>query len=185
MLESEMLAIAKASQNGALKLGIPRFVERAQRNDARSEAEGRAVFDKVVYVEIHHPGDLKTRPCFRVDSLHHDGRPFSEVFRDAYEAWQRTKSNTAPGTPLEQCPQLDVAQVEELRAIGVTTAEQFAELADDVTSRMRLTKTQASVRLWLKPESEATRTLKADLAKRDAVIAEMEARLAQLEKAKK
>lgn len=175
MLDSELLFRAKSKGS----LGIPRFQVRAVKNDARSEKEGRACFDDVEFVEVFHPGDIKTRPCFPVTEH------YKELFREAYDHWKKTQENRVPGTPLAMWPRMTASRVEELKSVGVTTVEQLAALSDDVVGKYNLTKDKAAAALYLKPENEAIRELRMDKEKQAAELEELKARLAQIEGKKK
>lgn len=177
MLDSELLMRAKGTENPSL--GIPRFITKAVKNERRSEVEGRACFDEVEFVEIHHPGDLKTRPCFEVTDH------YRELFARQYQHWKATKENKAPGTPLAEWPRLTVAQVAELNAQGITTIEQLGALADDVAQKMRFTREQQQARQFLKPEAEGLREARAEQQRQAAEIEDLKARLAQAESGKK
>lgn len=177
MLDSELLARAKQAPG----LGIPHFLEKAVQNETKSQTEGRPVYDLVEFVEIRHPGDFKTVPCYMVDDH------YRALFAEPYRHWKATKENRAPGTPLEEWPRLNVAQVAELKAQGVTTVEQLAGLDDGLAGKLRMTREQQQARQFLKPEADGLREARAEQQRQASEIEELRAQLAQLQgnKAKK
>lgn len=104
-----------------------RFYERALQNNFRSEQEGRPIFDTVVFIEIHTPGNqlnIIDRPKNRHDELR-----FPKQW--AYYVNTHSDDPAKQGTPLSQWPLLDVAKVEMLRAQKFFTVEQIAYASDE------------------------------------------------------
>jgi len=104
---------------------IPRFYVSAQRNNFRSEQEGRPCFDDVEKVEILIPGDRHATWDGRVTQVHKDRWPRE------YEAFKKGLEPAEGGTPLDQLPGMTASQVEELKYMHVRTVEALAGLSDD------------------------------------------------------
>ena len=97
---------------------------------AKSEQEGRPIYEDRPHVRILNPGDTGTViECVAKD----------DHKRKYPEAWKRFIANEATGhsgTPLEQWPQITRSQVKEAKYFEVHTVEQMAGLADVHISRM-------------------------------------------------
>lgn len=104
-----------------------RFYERALANNFQSEKQGRPIFDTVVFIEIHTPGNqlnIIDRPKIKQDEFR---------FLQQWQHYVATHSDdpAKQGTPLSQWPLLDVAKVEMLRAMKFFTVEQIAYASDE------------------------------------------------------
>jgi hypothetical protein len=108
---------------------LVRFYEKAYRVTKDELVDGKLVpricFEKRERVAIRVPGD-------KTLEAHHDVNDAIRArFPRQYAAWKAgAEQETAGGWPLEKWPELDVAQVEELRARGVRTVEQLAGMSD-------------------------------------------------------
>lgn len=101
-------------------------------NQARTETEGRAIFDDVECVRIIVPGDKNSildRPASTQDKQRF-ARQYALFKQGAKEDEQ------VSGTRLTDWPFLSRAQGEELRYLGIKTVEQLASVRDDITSRV-------------------------------------------------
>jgi hypothetical protein len=101
-------------------------------NEARSTAEGRAIFDDVECVRIIVPGDKNSivdRPATQQDKQRFT-RQYG-LFKQGAKEDEQTS-----GTRLSDWPFLSRAQGEELRYLGIKTVEQLASVRDDITSRV-------------------------------------------------
>jgi hypothetical protein len=115
---------AEADRNLAVK-----FYFDAVHNQEKSETEGRAIFDQVVFIEKRVRGDrlnVVQRPM-------RDGE--DRQFREAYRAFQNAEESVATGTPLKEWPSMTKALLEELKYLGFHTVEQLAEASDSVCSK--------------------------------------------------
>ena len=104
---------------------LVRFFTHPRQNTAKSEAEGRPIFEDTDYIEIMQPGNKDSiikRPATAMDK-----QRFAEHFRK-YEA--RQSEDHIEGTLIEQAPWVTRAQVEELRFLNIRTVEQLAGLSD-------------------------------------------------------
>jgi len=98
-------------------------------NALQSELQGRLVCDDVEYIEIWIPGD-KTNINKRPVQLDDKDR-----FRTQYDAW-RKGIVLQRGTPLTMAPFLTASQAVELGYFHITTVEQLAGVADNLTGNM-------------------------------------------------
>jgi hypothetical protein len=101
-------------------------------NEARSTAEGRAIFDDVECVRIIVPGDKNSivdRPATTQDK---------QRFVRQYTLFKQgaKEDEQVSGTRLGDWPYLSRAQAEELRYLGIKTVEQLASVRDDITGRV-------------------------------------------------
>lgn len=105
---------------------VVRFEMYPLKNDAKSKAEGRPVFDEVEFIEIRVPGD-KTLTVHRPVRASDRAR-----FAAAYRNWKATgvSDGAFSGTPLREWPQVSRSQCEELAFFGVKTVEQLSGVSD-------------------------------------------------------
>ena len=142
----------------------PMFYMKEVQNKARSKAEGRICFDQKEYVEIFVPGDKTLRP----------NRPVAEADKkrwpQAYARFQATQEETLDGTPVDQWPYLNRAQVAEMKANGVMTVEAIADCADGLLDRLgpNARDLQKRARQFLQPQSDTETELRAELGKLEA-----------------
>lgn len=101
------------------------FYTDAVKNIAKSESEGRPIFEDVVYISISFPGDRTkkvVRPVSDEDKLR---------FSRHWEAFQKGETGqNVQGTRLEQWPILSRSEIAELKALSILTVEQLASLPD-------------------------------------------------------
>lgn len=158
-----------------------RFYNWPLKNNFMSEKEGRPVFDSVVFVEIHTPGNqlnIIQRPKYKNDENRFPRQ------------WQFfTNSNSSDpakqGTPLAQWPFLDVAKVEMLRAMKFFTVEQIAFSSDEQISHLGMLagmaptsfRDKAKAYLTVAKDSNAVAKAAEEVKARDEKIAELEAKL--------
>jgi hypothetical protein len=104
----------------------PRFYMQAVENKAKSTLEGRPVFDEREMVEIRIPGDrLATHVNYVLDE-HRQRWP------DHYAAFKRGEARAASGTPLEHWPPMTTGRVATLKALGILSVEELANLPDNM-----------------------------------------------------
>lgn len=102
-----------------------RFYMHPRKNEARTLAEGRPIFEDCPYVEIMQPGNKDSiikRPATPMDKAR-----FADRFR-RFEAMQDQEA--VEGTPLEQWPGITRAQCEEMKYLNIRTVEQLASVSD-------------------------------------------------------
>ncbi|CAB4141054.1 hypothetical protein UFOVP413_22 [uncultured Caudovirales phage] len=101
-----------------------RFYLRAEKNQADSNEQGRAMFREIEYVEIKVPGDKLT--CVDREVTDDD----KEKYFWEYLAFKSGQDAPVQGTPIEQWPILSVAEIEELKYYGVRTVEDLVNMSD-------------------------------------------------------
>ena len=103
------------------------FHVKAVMNPLKSTEAGRAVFDQVDYIKIITPGSqLSIIDCPVTDG------DYTRRFEAKYKAWKSGQVQMMSGTPIDSFPYLlnKVAMIAELKAMGIHTVEQLADLAD-------------------------------------------------------
>lgn len=103
---------------------IARFFMDSIQDEAATVREGRPIFKQVERVEIILPGNPHTRPVFNVTDEHR------QQYAKEYEAFKQGLEMAPEGTPIEEWPILNRAQVLELKALGFYTVENIADAAD-------------------------------------------------------
>jgi|TARA_R110002012_G_scaffold278635_3_gene466318 hypothetical protein len=103
----------------------PLFRYEAVQNKAKSSKEGRPIFDQRAYVQILSPGDTKNIIDTPVQDEHKKRWP------NQWEAFEKGSEQPVEGTPINEWPRLNMAQVHELKAVNIFTIEQLAELSDN------------------------------------------------------
>ena len=105
------------------------FYMRAVKHDARSEAEGRPIFEDKPYVKIYIPGDKTSVVDKEVTDEHKQRWP------KRWDEFEKNMQVSPEGTPLEEWPQLKTSQVHEFKAMHVHTVEQLAGMSDGNAQR--------------------------------------------------
>ena len=106
------------------------FHRHFMKNDDKSAAEGRPVYDDTDFIKILTPGD-------RDNIIHRPVRPEDRLrFPRQWAAYKSGDGDRIDGTPLEHWPGVTRGQVEEFKFFHIQTVEQLAELKDDVCQRM-------------------------------------------------
>lgn len=142
----------------------PRFYMDAVQNPALSEKEGRPIFEDKEYVEILIPGDKLLTWVGEVDD------PTRHRFPEHYAAFKRGEMRAVVGTPLEAWPPLTKARVAELKAAGILSVEEYANVPDNVLGKLGM---------GARDEREKARAF-IDAAKGGAQTAAMASEIAQL-----
>lgn len=154
------------------------FYYEAVKNETKSAAEGRPIFDEVPMVKIITPGS-------RDVMVTKAGKNYQMRFPKQWEAFLKQGEQTVNGTPLEQVPFLTVGQIAELKALNVQTLEQLANLSDTVMHRFmgaNKMKQQAQAYLLAAFDNAPLATMQAELEKRDARISALEQQIEMLVK---
>lgn len=122
----------RAEDNTAL-----RFFEREIKNNYQSEKTNSMVFDTGLFVEVITPGSANSMPEFLCETRFSDGvtpvkrTTYYERFAKQIEAYREQNGTyNIQGTPLQQWTQIDVGTAATLRASGITTVEQLAQVSD-------------------------------------------------------
>lgn len=182
----------QAEQDKAL---LVKFFTMPLRNEEKSLAEGRPIFDDTDMIEIRVRGtkdNIVQRPVRPDDK---------QRFRDAWRAHQDGEKAVQSGTPLSQWPVMSTSQVEEMKYLGFFTVEQIAEASDSVVAKvtgLQTLKNKAKsfiefskgaapleqLQTKLTEASNETETLRRQLAETQAALAKLTARAEAEDKAK-
>lgn len=145
---------------------VPIFYMKAVKNEFKSEAEKREIWDELEYVEIIVPGDKNAIVHERVKPHHRDRWP------ERYRAFKESREMPSEGTPLEEWAAVSASQVMELKSHHVRTVEQVATLSDN---QLKTVCPMGGFALREKAINHVSGQSKAE-----ARIAELEAKLAAL-----
>lgn len=157
-----------------------RFWEDAYPNAAKSKEAGRPIFDTVDWCEKKVPGEHDTisGPVHKMDP---DPRV---LFPAAWAAYQKDKSSEGiVGTPLSEVAWLGRGEVETFKASGVRTLENLAALTDaNVTHFPGGLALRQKARDAIKEakDSAPAQRMSEELAKRDAIIADLKAQINEI-----
>lgn len=145
----------------------PHFHMDAFQNKAKSEQEGRPIFDEKEMVRIVLPGDKHLTWVGEVTDEHRQRWP------EQYAAFKRGEERAASGTPLEQwtSPNMTRSRVAELKALNILAVEELASVPDSALTKIGMGARE------LREEARAY----IDSAKDNSANAAMAARIAQLE----
>jgi hypothetical protein len=135
-----------------------------QINQEKSAAEGRPIYDDVLYITIMVPGerDVVHRAAWQKD---YDRFPLQFA---AYN--NRKDQDVHSGTPLKLLTWLTNAQVKELEFFNCYTVEQLASLADSAASKfmgIQSLKQRAKDFLVAAKEAAPLLTIRAEIEKKD------------------
>ena len=108
----------------------PLFRYEAVQNKAKSVEEGRPIFRQIPFVTIMSPGDNKNVIATNVTA-----DPKARFPRQ-WEAFERGNEQPLDGTPVNEWPALNMAQVAELKALNMFTIEQVANLDARATQEL-------------------------------------------------
>lgn len=154
------------------------FYDKTVHNPSKSAAEGRPVYDVVPYVRIQDPGDnlqIADRPA-RDD----DRQRWPRHFQSFIEG----RGTEQPGTPIELLFPANPELVAMFKHMKVTTVQALASLEgtglNGVGMGAQQFKDKAIKYLSMAKDGEAYAQLTAELARRDAKIAALEAANAQM-----
>jgi uncharacterized protein (DUF3084 family) len=117
----------QAEQDRAL---LVKFFTAPLRNEDKTLAEGRPIYDDVDMIEIRVRGtkdNIVQRPVRPDDK---------QRFREAWKHHQDGEKAVQSGTPLSQWPVMSTSQVEEMKYLGFVTVEQIAEANDSVVANI-------------------------------------------------
>jgi hypothetical protein len=107
------------------------FYWREVKNEAKSLAEGRPIFESREYIKIIAAGD-KTKTWDRPVQKTHNGTTPSDLdrFHRQWAAFQRQDEQVTEGTPLAEWPQITRSDAAMLKSHGIHTVETLAALSD-------------------------------------------------------
>lgn len=149
-----------------------------------SRAKGHHV--QVLHIEVHIPGkakDVVCRPVREEDKLR---------FARQWAAFQRNSEKPQDGTPVDECPIIDIARAADLKALKIFTCEQLVAQSDASLQRLMGARALvAKVKTWLEQRKganaidklvEANQALAADNEQKNRAFSDAMKRIEQLEK---
>lgn len=126
--------MAKDEPDAAL---VAIFKQLPVKNEARSVAEGRPIYDDLEVVEIRRPGS-DARGVYPATSFSHWATDlntgeqrrvtYAERFAHQFRQFKEQVQQTKTGTPLDYAPFLTEGKRAELRALNIFTVEALAEI---------------------------------------------------------
>lgn len=143
----------------------PKFYQDAVQNNAKSEKEGRPIFDEKEMVEVKIPGDKLFSWVGEVEDRHRIRWP------EQYAAFKRGEQRAASGTPLEQWPNptLTKGRVLELKAANILSVEELASVPDNILPKLGMgaRELREQARTWIAKAKEgaSTSALSAEVAR--------------------
>lgn len=103
----------------------PIFMKIPEQNLAKTEAEGRVVYDDIEVVHLHIAGDSNSVHSAPVDET------IKQRFATQYAHWKQTEeARMVTGTPLKMWPMATPGFVKEMEAIDVYSVDDLANIAD-------------------------------------------------------
>lgn len=109
-----------------------RIYNRPVQNPFKTQQEGVPIFDDIVYIEIHTPGNQLNVVDTPIREEHKIRFPLH------WAHYQNThgKDGAVVGTPISQWPLITAGQGETLKALGFVTVQQVAFASDEQVSRV-------------------------------------------------
>ena len=132
----------------------------------RSAAEGIAIYEPVEMVRLSVPGaktDIIARVKFQDDV---DGPSHINRFPNQYKAFKAQQEQVPDGTALEMCKFMPSHRVKMLKAQGVHTAEQYANVPDHIMQNLGMgaSRERDLCRTYIGNDDEKTRLVSKALA---------------------
>ncbi|MCZ4089332.1 hypothetical protein [Sinorhizobium psoraleae] len=113
------------------------FKNHPQINQAKSQKEGRPIYDDMEIVEVRFAANRQTVGVFPAHSFAgwrmtpegiQEQYTYAMKFPDQYRRFKANQQQVAHGTPVEELPFLTAAKRLELKALSIYTAEALAAL---------------------------------------------------------
>lgn len=147
---------------------LVRFALQREKNEYRSEIEGRDIYDEVEVVYIRTIGSRDEVSNLVTDEHRRE-------FADDYKAWKAGQAAPLTGTPLDEWPGVSQSFIDEMRSYGVRSVEQLAALSDGIASQKPGWLTMRSrAQGWIENSANQADAAAAELAKADAAAAKAE-----------
>jgi hypothetical protein len=149
------------------------FYSEAIKNESKTIAAGRPIFDDIDHIKILAPG---SRDTFVTEAT----PEYQMRFADRWKQYKANQEQTVSGTPLSEIPWMTKGQVAEFRAVNCQTAEQLVNMPDNVSQKfMGHHQLKARVQAFLDAAAGAAPALKlqAELEKRDEQIAQLQSQV--------
>ena len=172
--------VAMATHGSDAGMTAEFFVEDAYQ-EFQSEKEGRAIYKPVNKVRMYAPG-AKTDIIKHVQMNDEPNSPsHPHRFPRQWQAFLAQQEQIPDGTPLEMCRFVASHRVKELKAMNVHTAEQLANIPDNILQTLGLgaMRERDLARAYLNEDVKVAE-LSAALAEKAAMKADMEALKLQL-----
>jgi uncharacterized coiled-coil protein SlyX len=172
---TEMAMQGAQGRYAADKTLLVKFYKHPKKNNTRSVAEGRPIFEDLDYIEIMTPGNkdsIVQRPATQMDK---------NRFAEHYQRYQARQDDDeyVDGTRLEEWPGITRGQCEELKFFNVQTVEQLATLADvNAQNIMGIQSLKAKAQAYL--EDADSNALKQALAAQQEENARLQAQISEL-----
>jgi hypothetical protein len=153
---------------------LVKFFTKARQDSTKSAEQGRPVFKELEYIDIQIPGQRGggiKRPATFKDK---------QRFPKHYAAYKQRIELPQEGTPLAEWPVISRSMAEELAFHGVKTVEHMADMSDNIASTfMGGMSFKAKANDWLaRAKKDVSQSqMEVELAKRDAQIASLSAKL--------
>lgn len=153
---------------------LVKFFVKTKEDVTKSAEQGRPVFKELEYIDIQIPGNRGSgikRPATFKDK---------QRFPKHYAAFKQRIELPQEGTPLTEWPVISRSLAEEMAFHGVKTVEHMADMADNIASSfMGGQSFKAKANEWLeRAKKDVTQSqMEVELAKRDAQIAALSAKL--------
>ena len=154
---------------------IARFYTNAVEDTEATRLHGRPVFKNVPFVKVRVPDD----PFTLID------HPASEAdkrrWAREWDAYQHAEQKTAEGVPIAAFPVLSPADLATLRAYGVQTVEQLADLAEELVEKLGagFMELRERARQFLQPASDTEQELRAKVAELEKQVVNLKAQMNQ------
>jgi len=138
--------------------------------EAKSEEEGRPIYEDRPYIKIMFPGD-RTKQIVRPVKMESDTSPSDPLrFPRQWEAFRAQKEQVQEGTPLEQWAPISKSQALELKGVHIHTVEQLAALADNALTWLGARELRDKAAAWLKQANGGKEVVR--LTKENALLRE-------------
>jgi hypothetical protein len=148
------------------------FFKKPLINPAKTAAEGREIYDDVIWIKKMIPGDalnIVERPIYEQDKMEFP-------MHWAHFMNQHGSEEMLSGTPLSEWSLISRSQAEELRALKFHTIEQIAEASDLALQRMGMSAGMSPYTFRDKAKAFLSKsTTDAEALKRDEELKKLEA----------
>lgn len=168
-------------QTEADKKLLVAFFKDTIKNETKSIAAGRPIFDEIDLVKIITPG---SRDSFVGDAT----EQYQQRFKAQWDRYKAGQAQAVSGTPLNQLPWLSVGQIAEFNAVGCQTVEQLVGMSDAMSQKFmghHAIKQKALAYLDAATSAAPMLKLQSELEKRDEQIKELQSQMAAILEAKK
>lgn len=107
------------------------------KNETKSRAAGRPIFDDMEQCVIRAPGDRNTVKVFPAHAFHQwvtngegeqEQQTYAQRWNSQYRRFKENRTQVQEGTPLSELPFLTEAKRAEMKALNIHTAETLASL---------------------------------------------------------